>query len=62
MLDNGVYINPVLPPAVAKDSCMQRTSYTATHTNAQLDEGIAIFDKVFLEIANMTQLDFDVDL
>ncbi len=62
MLDHGVYINPVLPPAVAKDSCLQRTSYTATHTNDQLDEGIAIFSKVFAEIANMTQLDFDVDL
>lgn len=61
LLDNGVYVNPVLPPAVSKDSCLQRTSYTATHTNAQLDEGIGIFGQVFTEIAAMTNVNFDVD-
>lgn len=62
LLDHGVYVNPVLPPAVQKDSCLQRTSYTATHTNAQLDEGLAIFGQVFEEIAALTNVDFDVDL
>lgn len=62
LLENGVYVNPVLPPAVQKDSCLQRTSYTATHTNAQLDEGIAIFGAVFAQIAAMTDVNFDIDL
>ena len=62
LLENGVYVNPVLPPAVHKDSCLQRTSYTATHTNAQLDEGIAIYGEVFAQIAAMTDVNFDIDL
>ena len=62
LLENGVYVNPVLPPAVLKDSCLQRTSYTATHTNAQLDEGLAIFGEVFAQIAAMTEVNFDIDL
>ncbi|HAL73915.1 MAG TPA: 8-amino-7-oxononanoate synthase [Clostridiales bacterium] len=62
LLENGVYVNPVLPPAVHKDSCLERTSYTATHTNAQLDEGLAIFGEVFGQIAAMTDVNFDIDL
>ncbi len=59
LLENGVYINPVLPPAVAMESCLLRTSYTATHTQAQLDEGLAIFDAVTRELAKNTEIDFD---
>ncbi len=62
LLENGVYVNPVLPPAVHKDSCLQRTSYSATHTNAQLDEGIAIINNVLTQIAEMTDVNFDIDL
>jgi 7-keto-8-aminopelargonate synthetase-like enzyme len=47
LLDAGVYVNPVLPPAVPIEACLLRTSYTATHTNAQLDEALAIFEAVF---------------
>ena len=43
----GVYVNSVMPPAVAEDSCLLRTSYTATHTNAQLDEALGIIAKVY---------------
>ncbi len=62
LLDNGVYINPVLPPAVAEDACQLRTSYTATHTNAQLDEGIAIFGATFAAIAADKDLNIDIAL
>ena len=42
LLDRGVYVNPVLPPAVADGQCLLRTSYTATHTIAQIDEAADI--------------------
>ncbi len=51
LLDAGVYVNPVVPPAVASDYCLLRTSYTATHTNAQLDEALGIFGAVFAGLA-----------
>lgn len=49
LLEEGVYVNPVLPPAVSADMCMLRTSLTATHTREQIDRAIAIFGKVFAE-------------
>lgn len=61
LLENGVYVNPVLPPAVASTSCLLRTSYTATHTNAQLDEGLGIIGAVYSEMAANTEVDFDFD-
>lgn len=48
----GVYVNPVLPPAVAEEDCLLRTSFTATHTNEQLDEAAEIIGKVFTEFAD----------
>lgn len=62
LLDHGVYVNPVLPPAVSLDSCLLRTSYTATHTDAQLDEGLAIIGTVYTEMAANTEVDFDIDI
>lgn len=35
--DEGVFINPVVPPAVPPNSCLIRCSFMATHTRAQLD-------------------------
>ena len=62
LLEQGVYVNPVLPPAVAMESCLLRTSYTATHTKAQLDEGLAIFDAVTRELAEHPELDIEINL
>ena len=42
MYDNGVYVNPVLPPATPEGECLLRTSYMATHTDALLDEALDI--------------------
>lgn len=50
LLENGVYVNCVLPPAVPEDSCLLRTSYTATHTKAQMDEAADIFQRVLSAI------------
>ena len=43
----GVYCNPVIAPAVKEGECLLRTSCTATHTQEQLDEAVAIFRDVF---------------
>ncbi len=46
LLDAGVYTNPVLYPAVAKDRAMLRTSYLSTHTDEHLSRALEIFQKV----------------
>ncbi len=35
--DDGVFVNPVVPPATTAGRCLIRTSYMATHTEAMLD-------------------------
>ena len=45
--EEGVYVNPVLSPAVKPGLCRIRTSYTATHTQEQLDYALDAFRKVF---------------
>ncbi len=45
--EQGVYVNPVVSPAVKPGLCRIRTSYTATHTKAQLDYTLEAFRKVF---------------
>ena len=49
LFDRGVYVNPVLPPAVPEKDCLLRTSYMATHTEALLDEALGIIKEVFTE-------------
>jgi len=46
LFEAGVYVNPVLPPAVAPDQTMLRTSYMATHTDEQLNRVLELFGKV----------------
>ncbi len=47
LLNEGVYVNPVIPPAVKPGQCILRTSYTATHTKEQLDYALEAFKKAF---------------
>lgn len=42
LYDNGVYVNPVLPPATAPKECLLRTSYMATLSETLLDEAMDI--------------------
>jgi 8-amino-7-oxononanoate synthase len=49
LFDEGVYVNPVISPAVPQGQSMIRTSYMATHTTSLMDEAIEIFTKVFTE-------------
>ncbi|MGE5549107.1 MAG: aminotransferase class I/II-fold pyridoxal phosphate-dependent enzyme [Bacteroidota bacterium] len=46
LIDEGVYVNPVLSPAVPKGKELLRTSYMAIHDKAILDQALAIFEKV----------------
>jgi 8-amino-7-oxononanoate synthase len=44
--ENGLFVNIVLPPAVPPGRTLIRTSYTATHTDEQLDRALEIFARV----------------
>ncbi len=46
LFDNGVFTNPVISPAVPPGRGMIRTSYTATHTDAQLDKVLEVVERV----------------
>lgn len=45
LYENGVYINPVLPPATLPTECLLRTSLMATHTEELLDEAMDIIEE-----------------
>ncbi len=42
MFDRGVYVNPVISPAVPPNRAMIRTSYMATHSDEELDRILEI--------------------
>ncbi len=46
LFENGVFVNPVISPAVSPGHQLLRTSYMATHTDEQLDEVLYVFKKV----------------
>lgn len=46
LLDAGVYVNVVVPPGCPKDRCLLRTSCSAAHTPAQVEEAVSIFASV----------------
>ncbi|WP_315509822.1 serine palmitoyltransferase [Alloprevotella tannerae] len=48
--DEGVFINPVIPPACAPQDTLVRFALMATHTHEQVDRGIAALAKVFREL------------
>ena len=53
LLEGGVYVNPVICPAVKPGECLLRTSYTATHTYEQLDRALETFSYVFAKADEM---------
>jgi 8-amino-7-oxononanoate synthase len=46
LFDAGVYTNPVIPPAVPANLSLLRTSYMATHTDAQMAFVLETFEQV----------------
>ena len=46
LFDAGLFVNPVISPAVPQGRAMLRTSYMATHTRDQLDQALGIYAQV----------------
>jgi 8-amino-7-oxononanoate synthase len=46
LFENGVFVNPVVSPAVPPGRELLRTSYMATHTEDQLNRVLGAFEKV----------------
>ncbi len=46
LFEAGIYVNPVVPPAVAPTASLLRTSYMSTHTYEQLDRVLETFATV----------------
>jgi len=46
LFENGVFVNPIISPAVSVGRQLLRTSYMATHTDEQLERVLSIFEKV----------------
>ncbi len=43
--EEGVFVNPVVPPATPQGRCLIRTSFMATHTDEMLDRVLVILEK-----------------
>ncbi len=50
LFENGVFVNPVISPAVPPGRELLRTSYMATHTEEQLNKVLDAFQKVGKQI------------
>jgi 8-amino-7-oxononanoate synthase len=50
LFEEGIFVNPVVSPAVRSDSSLLRLSIMATHTRDQLDEAIGKIEKVASEL------------
>jgi 8-amino-7-oxononanoate synthase len=46
LFEAGVFVNPIVSPAVPPDLCLLRTSYMATHTDDELDRVIEIMGRI----------------
>lgn len=46
LLEEGVFVNAVVPPAVPQGQALMRTSYMATHTDEELDFILGAFRRV----------------
>jgi 8-amino-7-oxononanoate synthase len=50
LFENGVFVNPVVSPAVPQGMQLLRTSYMASHTDSQMDQVLDTFKKVGKEV------------
>ena len=48
--ENGVFINPVIPPACAPQDTLVRFALMATHTKEQVERAVNILKKIFVEL------------
>ncbi|HEU4552668.1 MAG TPA: pyridoxal phosphate-dependent aminotransferase family protein [Chitinophaga sp.] len=52
--DNGLFVNPVVPPAVPADATMLRFSLMATHTFSQIEEAVEKMKEAFAKLEIIT--------
>jgi 7-keto-8-aminopelargonate synthetase-like enzyme len=48
--EEGILVNPVIPPAVPEGDCLIRISLMATHTFEQIDFALSKFEKIGLKL------------
>ena len=53
IMNEGIFTNAVVPPAVPPNACRLRTSCTATHTREQLDRVLDAFTRVGRKLRSM---------
>ncbi|TSA28798.1 MAG: pyridoxal phosphate-dependent aminotransferase family protein [Bacteroidetes bacterium] len=46
LLDEGIFVNPIVPPAVKKNAALIRFSLMATHTPEQIDRALDAFHRI----------------
>jgi 8-amino-7-oxononanoate synthase len=46
LMERGVLVNPIIPPAVPSNMCMLRTSYSAVHSDEELEAILNAFSTV----------------
>ncbi len=46
LFDNGIFVNPAIPPAVPPHQAILRTSYMATHSDDELEYVLEMFKKI----------------
>jgi 8-amino-7-oxononanoate synthase len=54
LLDQGIFVNPVVSPAVPPDSTLLRFSLMATHTFAQIEEAVEKLTRAFSQMGVLT--------
>jgi len=54
LLDQGIFVNPVVSPAVPSDSTLLRFSLMATHTFAQIEEAVEKLSRAFAQVGVLT--------
>ncbi|HEY0609299.1 MAG TPA: aminotransferase class I/II-fold pyridoxal phosphate-dependent enzyme, partial [Chitinophaga sp.] len=52
--DNGLFVNPVVPPAVPAEATMLRFSLMATHTFEQIEEAVEKMQRAFRKLNIVT--------
>ena len=50
LLENGIFVNPVVSPAVPTDETLIRFSLMATHTFSQIEEAVDKMAKIYREV------------
>jgi 8-amino-7-oxononanoate synthase len=50
LLEHGVYVNIVIPPACPQDRCLLRVSCSAVHTDQQIDRALEVFAELAQDV------------